>query len=92
MTIFGLYVLLKLNNPVWFVAMFLLSLPVLILLGWIQVHHLAKVMDWLNIEFSTHWGRYGYELQETQNKILSEINGKLSGLTYKKTIKKETGK
>lgn len=78
MVIFGVYVILKLNNPLLFVLMFLISIPILCFFGWLAVHKIAKVIDWLNIEFSTHWGRYGYELQERQNRILEEIRDKLT--------------
>lgn len=73
MVIFGVYFALKLNNPIWFVLMFVVSVPILCFFGWLSVHKIAKVVDWLNIEFSTHWGRYGYELQERQIKLLEEI-------------------
>jgi len=78
MLIFGLYVLMKLSNPVWLVGMFVVSLPLLILFGWIQVHHLAKVMDWLNIEFATYWSRYQFDLQERQVKAVESIDSKVS--------------
>lgn len=73
MLIFGLYVILKLSNPIWIFVMFLVICPILVVVGWIQVHRMAKVIDWLNIEFASHWSRYGYELQERQNKILTGI-------------------
>lgn len=75
--IFGIYMTLKLTNPVYIVGMFIVSIPVLCFFGWLAVHKIAKVVDWLNVEFSTHWGRYGYELQERQNNILSDILKKL---------------
>lgn len=73
MVIFGIYLALKLSNPLWLVAMFAVSLPLLIGIGWLAVHKISKVVDWLNVEFATHWGRYTYTLQENQNKILQEI-------------------
>ncbi len=77
MTIFGLYMLLKLDNPLIMVVMFLIIVPVLIVLGWFQVHHMAKVMNWLDVEFASFWSRYGFELQERQVKALEEINSKI---------------
>ena len=77
MVIFGVYYTLKMSHPILLVLMFAISIPVLCIAGWVSVHKMSKVIDWLNVEFSTHWGRYGYELQEKQNKILSEINERI---------------
>lgn len=79
MLIFGVYITLKLQNPLWLVGMFLISIPILIGVGWVAVHHVSKVVDWLSIEFSTHWGRYTYDLQEQQNRILTEIRDEMKG-------------
>lgn len=68
---------MKLTNPLWLVGMFLISSPILIVIGYIAVHRISKVVDWLNIEYSTHWGRYGFTLQEDQNKYLREIHATL---------------
>ena len=73
MVIFGVYITLKLNNPLWLLAMFLVSMPILILLGWLSVHRMAKVIDWLNVKFSTHWQMYSYELQEKQNLLIRNL-------------------
>lgn len=64
MGVFALYYTLKLDNPALMVAMFMVAVPVLIFLGWLSVNHMGKVIDWLNIQFSTHWGRYQYTLLE----------------------------
>ena len=62
----------------------------LFITGYYFTHKVNKVIDWLSIEFSTHWGRYGYFLQEKQNTLLEEIlkNFKLSenGLPLKQVI------
>ena len=77
MLIFGIYVMFKLNNPIWLLVMFLVSCPILIVLGWYQVHHMAKVINWLDVEFASYWSRYSFELQERQVKALEEINTKI---------------
>jgi hypothetical protein len=41
-----------------------------------KIHNMGKTMDYLNIEFSTHFGRYGYELQEKIIELLNEIKNK----------------
>jgi len=78
LVIFGIYVAMKLTNPLWMVLMFIVCVPILIIAGWISVFKLGKVIDWLNIEFSSHFSRYGYELQEKILKNLEEINEKLN--------------
>ncbi len=78
-SVMALYALLKLNNPWYMVGMFLFSIPILLVLGWMFVHKMAKVMDFLNVQFSTHFSRYSVELQE---QILESIN-KLNELIKK---------
>ena len=77
MTVMGLYFFLKLSNPLWMLLMFLICMPILIFFGWLQVHHMAKVMNWLDIEFASYWSRYSFELSERTVKALEEINAKL---------------
>lgn len=74
MLIFGAYVMLKLTNPFYLLLMFVVSLPVLIFFGWLQVHHMAKIINWLDIEFASYWSRYSFELQERQVKATEEMN------------------
>lgn len=73
MLIFGVYVVFKMSNPLWLVAMFLVVAPLLIVCGWFQVHHMAKTINWLDVEFASYWSRYSFELQEKQVKELEEI-------------------
>ena len=75
-SIFAIYYAMKMNN-IWMVPlMFLISIPILIVFGYIAVHHLRKVMEYLQIQFSTHWARYQFDLQEKQVRLLEEINEK----------------
>jgi hypothetical protein len=80
MAIFGLYLLLKLSNPLWLVLMFCVSLPALIFVGYVTVHHINKVVDWLNIEFATYWTRYSFDLQERQVKAVESIDDKIKNV------------
>lgn len=77
MLIFGIYITFKLTNPIYLVGMFLISTPLLILVGYVSVHYVSKVMDWLSVEFSTHFGRYSYTLLEAQLEKLGEILNEL---------------
>jgi len=68
--IFGVYFTFKLAAPVWLAVMFSVAVPGLILAGWVQVNHMAKTLNWLEVEYASHWTRYSFELQE---KILEEL-------------------
>ncbi len=70
---FALYYTLRLDNPIFLVLIFLVAVPVLIALGWLSVHRMGKVIEWLNIQYSTHWGRYQYTLLE---EIRDELRNK----------------
>ena len=71
--IFGIYYTFKLPNPWFLIILFAISLPLLLIAGFIKAWHFNKVVDWLTTELGTHWTRYGYELQEKQIKLLEEI-------------------
>ena len=77
MAIFALYYALRIDNIFLIPIMFFVALPILILLGWISIHHMQKVMEWIDIKFATHWGRYSYELQEKRNELLEDIKEKI---------------
>jgi hypothetical protein len=64
MAIFGIYYTLKLKNPDILLGMFLFSIPLLMFIGYWSVHHVGKVIDWLNVKFSTHYSLYAIKLQE----------------------------
>ena len=73
MAIFAVYYALKVDNILFIPLMFVLSIPILVIFGYINVHYMKKVTEYLNVEFSTHWGRYNFELIEKQIKLLEEI-------------------
>lgn len=75
--IFALYFTLKLENPIWLAIMTLTSLPVLVIMGWVYVHHIQKVQEWLSIKFGTHYGIKQFDLNQKQVELLEEINMKL---------------
>lgn len=77
MGIFALYVMLHLNNYLYLGLMFLLSIPVLFLLGWVNIHYISKVRDRLSTKYGTHYGIKQFELQEKTVDLLEEINKKL---------------
>lgn len=71
--IFGVYVAFKLSNIIWLVLMFCISIPLLLFAGYVSVHHIGKVVDWLSVRFATHYTNYTYELMELQISKLEEI-------------------
>lgn len=73
MTIFGLYIMFKMSNPFLLVAMFIACVPVLVVVGYVSIHHMAKPIEWLGIQFGSHWGRYNYTLNEQQVEELKAI-------------------
>jgi hypothetical protein len=77
MMIFGVYYTLKLKDHWWLLWMLLISMPVLGLIGWVQVHRIGKVVDWLNVKFSTHYGQLGYKYQKQMIDLLEEIRDAL---------------
>jgi len=73
MSVLAIYALLKLEDWWMMPIMFFTALPFLCMLGWVSVHHVQKVMEWLNIKYTTHYSLYNIELQEQQLQILQEI-------------------
>jgi hypothetical protein len=75
--ILALYVVLKIESTLLLGVMFIVAIPILIVAGYYWVHRAKKSLDWFAIEFTTHFGKYGFELQEKQIELLEEINRKL---------------
>jgi hypothetical protein len=73
MGILAIFAILKLQNFWLIPLMFIISLPVLIFLGWLYVHKVAKPMEYYTVEHSTHWGRYQFELWEDIRNLLKKL-------------------
>jgi hypothetical protein len=73
MSVFALYYMIHLKHPVLLVGMFFICVPVLCIVGWFQTHKIAKVVDWLNIKFSTHYGMYQIDMQERIMKAVEKL-------------------
>jgi len=76
MAIIAVYAILKLDNFWLMPIMFTVSIPVLMFLGWLSVHHINKVIEFLNVEHATHWSRYQFKLLEDIRDLLKEIKEK----------------
>lgn len=68
--IFGIYFTFKLRNPMVILIMTGISLPLLMIFGYLQTHRIGKVNDWLNVKFSTFYGKLQFELLQ---KIIDEL-------------------
>ena len=75
--IFAAYIALKLDNYWYLIIMFLVSLPIITILGWYCVHYLNAVTEWLNIKYGTHYAKKQFALQEETRDLLKEIKDKL---------------
>lgn len=73
MAILAIYAILKLENFWLMPLMFFASLPILMALGYLSVHHMSKVMDYLSVHYGTHFSRYSVELQEKILDVLDKI-------------------
>ena len=76
--ILAFYYVLKIDNYLLLTFLFVVSVPILLVIGWIYVHKWSKILDWLSIEYSTYWGRYSFSLQEKIVELLGEIKDKLN--------------
>ena len=75
--VIALYVLLKVDKPILMVAMFLIAIPILLALGYYNVHRMAKVNEWLSTKYSTHFALKNFELNQKSVKILTNIEKQL---------------
>jgi len=77
LAVFAIYFALKLSNPIWLLIMLIVAIPILVLVGRYNVHKMAKVNEYLNTKFSTHYALKTFELQQKTVKLLSSILKKL---------------
>ena len=71
--IIALAVLLKLDGIRWLIGMGVISVPILLVIGYLWAHKVEKRFEWFNIEFTTHFSKRNYALQERQTKALEDI-------------------
>lgn len=76
MGVFALYMMMKLDNIILLPIMFFSAIPILLFFGWLSVHHIDKVIEFLNIQYATHFSRYNIKLQEEQLEELRRLNEK----------------
>jgi len=59
--------------------MFLVSIPILIAVGYYNIHKVAKVSEQLSVKHGTHYNIKQFEMLEEQLAILKEIRDRLRG-------------
>lgn len=75
-TILGIYAILKLDNPWWIVVMTVPSIIVFWLAGYLWVHRVGRVFDYLTVRFSTHYAKKQFDIFEGMLKELRDMNAK----------------
>lgn len=75
--IIAIYFALKLTSYWLLIAMFIPSIIGLAIVGYYSVHKMSKIMEWLNLRFSTHYGIRTYDYTKGAYEQLQEINRKL---------------
>jgi membrane protein implicated in regulation of membrane protease activity len=76
--ILGLYIALKWDNIGLAIGLFVISVIILTIAGYYKVHKVGKVTEFLNIRFSSHFGKKTYDFTEDNNKLLREIRDLLN--------------
>ena len=79
------YVLLVLLAYKFLEVDFILLIPIIFIFGliylgiagWLDVHHMAKVVEFLGIKYSTHFSKRNYEIQEEILSELQKLNKKI---------------
>lgn len=75
--ILAFYYALNLTDYRYMVMMFIVAIPILILLGYVWVRWVRKTMEWFSVKYTTHYAKYGYDLQERRNDLLEQILNKI---------------
>ena len=68
-----IYAFLKLSNFVLFPVIFFSFIPPLIFFGWLSVHKIDKIIEFLQVRYATHYSHYNIEIQEKQEKYLRDL-------------------
>lgn len=72
--IFGIYFVLKFDNPLWLLLLMVVLFPLICVAGWFCVHRMGKVIDYLNVRFSTHYAKQQFDIFEGILKELKKSN------------------
>ena len=70
--ILAFYYAVKLDSIPLLVLIFIVSIPLLVALGFFHTHKMAKALEWTGMMFSSYFARHNVDLQENQAQHLSE--------------------
>lgn len=88
--VLGLYIALKIDNPLLIVYMTIPSLIVLALVGYYVVHHVSKVKDWLGVKFGSHYTIKQFDYTKGSYELLKKIHDLHNTKTTKGNIQVQT--
>ena len=71
--VIAMYVMFKLSNPLWMAVMFILSTPVLIIVGRWHLYKASKPQEFIIAQKGTVLGYKPYNMQIRQLELLEEI-------------------
>lgn len=77
LVILALYGFMKMDNPLMMPMMFFCFIPPLTIAGYMSVHKMDKIMEFLQVKYATHFSHHNIDLQERQLKILEKIDNKI---------------
>ena len=70
--IIALAVVLEIEQSIeWMIIMFAVSLPILIVAGYIWTRRVKKTIEWFSVEHTTHFSKHNINLQEDQLELLT---------------------
>lgn len=82
--IFGVYLTLKLDNPWIMVGIFVVSVLILIPVGWFIIHRVSKVREWLNTKYGSHYAIKNFDYTKGTYEEMARIRELLEKLTNEK--------
>ncbi len=78
--IFALYFTFHFTDPVLLGILFIVGVIVLTVIGYYNVHRMNKVLEWVGLRFSTHYGIRSYNYNQGTYEELKEIKELLKKL------------
>lgn len=76
--IIGLCIAVKIES-IWIMAViFAISIPILIVAGYVMVHRVSRMMDYLSIKFGSHFATRNFDYVEGQYELMKEIRNMLA--------------
>ncbi len=70
--ILAVYYMLKLDSHMVLLAIFIISIPVLVFAGWFYTHKMAKAIEWTGMVFSSYFARYNVDMSERNVENIAE--------------------